>query len=109
MDYFFSKGLAESTKRSYAVARARYHRFCEGKGWTPVPISEQVVCAFVASLALEGLAGSSIKVYLAEVRQAQVEKGFPDPNWGGMPRLGRDAKAGPGAEGHSATSVRKGP
>ena len=23
--------------------------------------------------------------------------------------LGRDAKAGPGAEGHSATSVRKGP
>ena len=103
VDYFFSKGLAESTKRSYAVAWAKYHRFCEGKGWTPVPVSEPVVCAFVASLALEGLAGASIKVYLVGVRQAQVEKVYPDPNWGGMP------KAGPGAEGHSATSVRKGP
>ena len=89
MDYFFSKGVAESTKRSYAVARARYHRFCEGKG---VPVSEPVVCAFVASLALEGLAGASIKVYLAGVRQAQVEKGFPDPNWGRMQRLGQVLK-----------------
>ena len=89
VDYFFSKGLAESTKRSYAVARARYHRFCDGKGWIPVAVSKPVVCAFVALLVLEGLVGASIKVYLAEVRQAQMEKGFPDLKWG---RLGQVLK-----------------
>ena len=32
------------------------------------------------------------KGYLVGVRQAQVEKGFPDPNWDGMNRLGQVLK-----------------
>ena len=85
--YFFHKGLLESTKRSYAVPWNRFRGFCHSKRWHPVPVSESVACAFMSSLAVGVLACSSIKVYLAGVRQSQVEMSFPDPNWGSMPRL----------------------
>ncbi len=49
----------------------------------------QVLCQFVALLAEEGLMHSSIKVYLAAVRQFQVEAGKGDPSLGRMAKLGQ--------------------
>ena len=55
-------------------------------------MSEQGLCSFATTLAVEGLAGTTIKAYLAGVRHAQVERGWPDPHWGSMPRLGQVLK-----------------
>ncbi len=89
MDKLFQKGIAPSTKRSYGAARGRYIGFCGKYRWTPLPVSEKVLCQFVAFLAGEGLRHSSIKVYLAAVRQLQVEAGLGDPDLGGMAKLGQ--------------------
>ena len=68
-------------------------------------MSEPGLCKFVASLAVEGLAANSIRIYLAGVRHPQIERGGQDPQWGSMPRLGQvlrgvrrshaEARAGP--------------
>ena len=96
MEFFFQRGLAESTKRTYSVAWSRYQRCCEaggggggGGGMRPLPVSEPGLCKFVASLAVEGLAANSIRIYPAEVRHAQIERGGQDPQWGSMLRLGQ--------------------
>ena len=41
------------------------------------------------ALAVEGLASTSKRSYLAGVRHAQIERGGPDPQWGSMPMLGQ--------------------
>ena len=37
------------------------------RGITPFPVDEKTVCCFVAVLYLEGLAGNSVKSYLAVI------------------------------------------
>ena len=61
-----------------------------------LPVSQQGLCSFATTLAVEGLACATIKAYLAGVRHAQVERGWPDPHWG--------PKTGPGVEGHPEAS-----
>ena len=54
----------------------------------PFPVSEASLCAFVASLARQGLAPGSIRTYLAAVRHAQVVRGLPEPRQhSSLPRL----------------------
>lgn len=45
----------------------------------PFPISEQLLCYFVAYLVEEGLAPYTIKAYLTAVRSLQIQLGLPDP------------------------------
>ena len=55
---------------------------------SPFPVSESMLCYFVVSLAREGLAPSTIKTYLAAVRHAHIERGYPDLRDGtSLPRL----------------------
>ncbi len=89
METLFRKGIAPSTERMYGVARRRYLGFCGKYGWPPLPVSEKLLCQFVAFLAGEGLMHSSIKAYLEAVRQLQVEAGRGDPGLGKMPKLGQ--------------------
>ncbi len=63
--------------------------FCGKYSWPPLPVSEKLLCQFVAFLAGEGLMHSSIKAYLAAVRQLQVEAGRGDPGLGKMAKLGQ--------------------
>ena len=44
----------------------------------PFPVDEDMLCYFVVLLARDGLAPATIKTYLAAVRHAQIERGFPD-------------------------------
>ena len=81
MEFFFTKGVASATRRSYSVAWNRYSKFCRKEGRNPV-----------SALAVEGLAPPTLKGYLAGVRYAQVKGGWPDPCWGSMPRLGQVLK-----------------
>ncbi len=62
---YFSKGLADSTQRTYGSG---YLRFCRESGVQAVPASERSCCLFATHLAEEGLTHKTIKVYLAGVR-----------------------------------------
>ena len=54
----------------------------------PFPESEASLCAFVATLARQGLAPASIRTYLAAVRHTQVVRGLPEPRQhSSLPRL----------------------
>ena len=46
-----------------------------------------MLCRYVAFLAEDGLAHSTIKSYLSAVRQLQIAEGLPDPFLASMPRL----------------------
>ena len=51
-------------------------------------MSETSLCAFVATLARQGLAPGTIRTYLAAVRHAQVVRGLPEPQQhSSLPRL----------------------
>ncbi len=76
----FSAGIAASTKKSYESCSEKYARFCREKGVTPYPTSESRVCDFVAHLFEEGLAGGSVKVYLAAIRFTQIALGLGAPS-----------------------------
>ena len=46
--------------------------------FNPFPVTERLLCYFVAHLAEEGLAYQTVKTYLAAVRDTHVSLGFPD-------------------------------
>ena len=55
----------------------------------PFPVSESLLCYFVASLGQQRLAPSTIKTYLAGIRHAQIVRGYPAPRESSsLPRLG---------------------
>ena len=87
MEFYFLNALAPATRKSYGSAQNRYLRFCAKAGFDPVPASEQQVCRFVAQLAKDGLAPSSIKSYLSAIRHLHLAMHLPDPKIGEMARL----------------------
>ena len=48
---------------------------------TPFPDSEQFLCLFVAALFKKGIAGPSVKSYLAAIRYSQIAVEPQMPNW----------------------------
>ena len=55
----------------------------------PFPVSESLLCYFVASLGQQRLAPSTIKTYLAGIRHAQIVRGYPAPRESSsLPQLG---------------------
>ena len=80
VQYYYSRGLAESTKRSYRSAQTRYLTFCgEFRVNEPLPLVENVLCAYVSKLANDGLKHQSIKSYLSALRFMQISAGLSDP------------------------------
>ena len=54
--------------------------FCSQLGVSrPLPVTEELLCRFVAMLGREGLKHSTIKVYLSGVRFYQIAQGLGDP------------------------------
>ena len=77
---YFQLGLAPSTQKTYHAAMKRFHSFCCCFNVTnPFPVTEQLLCSFVAYLADDGLAPQTCKSYLAAVRNMQISLGLPDP------------------------------
>ena len=64
-----------STQRLYSTGQARYYSFCLQLKHSPLPSTEQVLLLFVAHLANEGLAHSTIKVYLSALRNLHITTG----------------------------------
>ena len=77
--FYFSKGLASSTQRTYKAGKNRYLKFCEHASIVPLPVCEKHLCSFVSHLANEGLKFRTLKVYLSAIRHMQIEAAMPDP------------------------------
>ena len=88
VQFYCVKGLADSTQKTYRVALNRYSQFCTMYSVNPFPVSESLLCYFVASLARHGLTPAKIRTYLAGVRHAQIMRGFEEPRQHStLPRL----------------------
>ena len=87
VEFYFQNGLADSTRRTYASAQKKYGEVCRELGCPTKPASEPTLCRFVSHLAEGGTAHSSIKCYLAAVRQLHITEGWNDPEMGQMARL----------------------
>lgn len=77
--FYFAKGLAPLTQRTYKAAQDRYLKFCLEGQFDPIPVTQSVLCAYVSFLANDNLKHSTIKVYLSGVRQLQIAAGGTDP------------------------------
>ena len=64
MDRYFSAGLVSSTQRVYTAGSRRYLELCNLLSTPAIPTSENLLCKFVAFLALNNVSSSTIKVYL---------------------------------------------
>lgn len=78
-------GLRGNTVRTYSSAQKQYIDFCETFGLIPVPATETVLLRYLAYLnhkstkSKQGLASSSMSVYLSAVRSLHVMQGAPAP------------------------------
>lgn len=86
-DEFFSKGLAQSTIRTYSAGVKKYMTYCTRVGKAPLPTSEDLISGFVAMLAKDKLSYASIRTYLSAIRYHQIACGHGDPGIFQMPRL----------------------
>ena len=86
-DQFFSKGLVQSTIKTYAAGVKRYTAYCARVGKAPLPTSEDLMSGFVATLAKENLSYASIRTYLSAIRYHQIACGCGDPHISQMSRL----------------------
>ena len=77
---YFRSGLASSTQSSYKAGLKRFYDFCVRYNIpTPFPVTEQILCYFLAFLADQGLAPKPSQSYLSAVCSMQISLGFPDP------------------------------
>ena len=76
---YFKGGLAGSTQATYTAALKRFHGFCvQCNVCSPFPVTEQLLCYFLAFLADQGLALQTGKSYLAAIRSMQISLGLPE-------------------------------
>ena len=89
VQFFCSKGVADSTHRTYQSAVSKFHTFCSLYNIiSPFPVSESILCYFTTYLACQNLCPQTIKTYLAGIRHMQVALGLPEPRvFSSLPRL----------------------
>ena len=75
----FTKGLADSTHKSYSSAQRRYLDFCRRARFQTLPATETVLCYLVAYLAKKKLKHGTIKAYLLAARFLHISELKPDP------------------------------
>ena len=63
-EYYF-QGLAPATNRSYSSAKSRFIKFCNNINQPCLPVSESLLCHYIAYLANEKVSASTIKSYLS--------------------------------------------
>ena len=87
--YFCSKGIAESTNKTYQSALKRFYAFCSIFSIiSPFPVSEHILCYFSSYLARQHLSPQTIKTYLSGIRHMQITLGLPEPRaFSSLPRL----------------------
>ena len=82
-----SQGLATATASSYGTGVRRYLAFCARFVLQAFPLSELVLCRFVALLVHESISYGTIRMYLCAIRHRQLLDGGPDPAFASLHRL----------------------
>ncbi|MEA2589381.1 MAG: hypothetical protein QOH66_2308 [Actinomycetota bacterium] len=75
-----AEGVADETRRAYAGDLGRYGTWCSERGLDPIPASAERLVNYVAYLAAEGKAPSSIERALAAVLSAHRLAGAARPD-----------------------------
>ena len=70
-----TEGLAVSTHKCYQTGQLRYLSFCRQLSINPVPTTERTLLLSTTYLAKEGLAYTSIKVYISAIRNMHITLG----------------------------------
>ena len=78
VQYYFAKGLAPSTQRTYKSGKDQYLKFCQQANVAALPVTEPHLCSFASR------SGAKIPVYLLAIRHLQISAAQPDP-FGGAP------------------------
>jgi hypothetical protein len=68
--------LKSNTKRTYSSAQQRYLKFCVLYEIEPLPATEEGLLYYISFLFKEKLKGSTIRVYLAAVRNLHIMNGL---------------------------------
>ena len=68
----YQAGLAPSTQRAYKAGKKKYLEFCGRVAISPLPVSETMLCSFIAFLRLEGLHHQTAKSHLSAIRHLQI-------------------------------------
>ena len=80
MQFYAHQALAPNTRRLYSVGETHFRNFCALHQRPPIPASEQTLAEFIVYLAeVAKCAPTTIKSYLAAVRNLHVEHGAGDP------------------------------
>ena len=82
--FFLHNDLATTTLRSYQSAVKRYYNFCLAQNVTPFPVTEQILCQFVAPVAAQGVAHKSLKVNLSALHYFQISQFGKHPSMNEM-------------------------
>ena len=72
---YYLSGLSPSTRKAYQVGFQAYKTFCIYTNRQKIPTSEATLLLFVTYLADQSRSSSTIKGYLAAVRNAHVAQG----------------------------------
>ena len=72
--------VSANTRRAYRSAWERFTRWSQGKAVSPLPASAETLCSYLAGMADEGCALSSIEQALAAINKAHDLKGFFSPS-----------------------------
>lgn len=75
-ELLFSKGLADSTQRTYQSAQKRFLTFCREGDFKA---SQVLLCRYVSYLAEPNLKYKTIKAYLSIIRFLHIAEGAEDP------------------------------
>ena len=65
---FLEAGVAKSTMKTYRAGWSRYQKFTSQFHLAPHPITEEKVTLFIAHVGAQGLAASTVEMYLAGLR-----------------------------------------
>ena len=84
--FIFVPTTLDSTRSAYHSGWHRYMNFCRGSNIDPLPLREDVLCQFVASLSLS-VGWQTILSYLSALRYFNISAGLEDPALHSFPRL----------------------
>lgn len=88
VQFYVQQGISASSHRTYATGVKRYEQFCtQFNIVNPYPVCQSTLCYYISFLASQGLAATSIKVYLSALRHKQIVLGLPDTGHATMPKL----------------------
>jgi len=67
--HFMSNSMSPATRSAYKTDLKQYLEFCHRYKLNPLPASEDTVCKFIASMALEGMAVATIQRKMTTINQ----------------------------------------